>query len=88
LISLTLFVSILSISTAQAQTTAEEFLKRGISSLENKKYIEAEENFNKAVELDPKMPEAYFWRAQVQLDDKKALADEEKAVQIGPPKID
>lgn len=69
---------------AQAQTTAEEFLKRGIERRENKQYIEAERDFNKAVELDPNLAEAYFWRAEAQLDEQKAFADYARAIELKP----
>ena len=68
----------------QAQTTAEEFLERGIARRENKQYIEAEKDFNKAVELDPKSAKAYFWRAEAQLNDEKAFADYARAIELKP----
>lgn len=72
------------IVSGQAQTTAEEFLKRGIVRLENKQYIEAESDFNKAVELNPKLAEAYFWRAHVRFNDEKIFADYDKAIELKP----
>jgi len=79
-----MMVAAFSAVAAQAQTTAEEFLKRGIVRLENKQYIEAESDFNKAVELNPKLAEAYFWRAQVRFNDEKIFADYDKAIELKP----
>ena len=79
-----MLVSLFLAAASQAQTTAEEFLTRGISRLNNKQYAEAERDFNKAVELNPKLAEAYFWRAQVQLDDEKTFADYDKAIELKP----
>ena len=80
---LTLVTAFLAVS-GQAQTTAEEFLKRGIARRENKQYLEAQKDFEKAVELAPQMAEAYFWRAESQLDDEKAFADYAKAIALKP----
>lgn len=70
--------------TLHAQTTAEEFLKRGIERRGNKQYIEAESDFNKAVELNPELAEAYFWRAEAQINDQKAFADYARAIELKP----
>lgn len=69
---------------AAAQTAAEEYLKRGIALKEKYNYYEAEKEFTAAVELAPNMAEAYFWRAQVRLDDEKAFADYERAIALKP----
>src|SRR5919205_355380 len=67
-----------------AQQTAEDYLKIGKDLLEKKEYLRAFENFEKAVELDPNSPEAYYFRGRVQLDDKKADADYTRAIELKP----
>lgn len=79
----TVLVLLLAI-TALAQQTAEEYLGRGKELLEKKEYLQALENFDKAVELDPNLAEAYYFRGRVQLDDKKADADFTKAIELKP----
>lgn len=69
---------------ALAQQTADEYLSRGKELLEKKDYLRAQENFEKAVELDPNLAEAYYFRGRVQLDDKKADADFTKAIELKP----
>lgn len=68
----------------QAQTTAEEFLKRGIERREQKQFSEARRDFEKAVELAPKMAEAYFWRAESEFGSEKAFADYARAIELKP----
>jgi len=83
LIFLTIFSTFLAVA-AQAQTTAEEFLKRGIERRENKQFLDAEKDFNKVIELNPNLAEAYFWRAQVRFNDEKIFADYDKAIELKP----
>jgi Flp pilus assembly protein TadD len=70
--------------TVFAQQTADEYLKRGKELLEKKNYLQAQENFEKAIELNPNLAEAYYFRGRVQLDDKKADADFTKAIELKP----
>lgn len=71
-------------ATSFAQQTADEYLKRGKELFEKKDYLQALENFDKAVELNPTLAEAYYFRARVQLDDRKAEADFNKAIELNP----
>ena len=70
--------------TASAQQTAVDYLNRGKEQFEKKNYLQAQENFDKAVELDPELAEAYYFRGRVQLDDDKAEADFTKAIELKP----
>lgn len=69
---------------ALARQTADEYLKRGIEFFEKKDYLRAQENFDKAVELNPGSAEAHYFRGRVQLDYKKASADFTKAIELRP----
>jgi tetratricopeptide (TPR) repeat protein len=71
-------------SAALARQTFDEYLKRGIEFFEKKDYLRAQENFDRAVELNPRSAEAYFFRGRVQLDYKKAGADFTKAIELRP----
>src|SRR5436190_1431713 len=68
----------------QTPQTAAEYLKRGIAYQEDKKYLPALDDFNKAIELDPKLAEAYYHRGMVQLEKEKAIADYSKAIELKP----
>jgi tetratricopeptide (TPR) repeat protein len=80
---LTAFVLLISID-AFARQTADDFLKRGISFFEEKDYLRAKENFDRAIELNPKFAEAYYFRGRVQFDNEKADADFTKAIELKP----
>lgn len=80
---LTAFMVSISIS-AVALQTADDFLKRGISLFEKKDYLRARENFERAVELNPQLAEAYYFRGRVQFDNEKADADFTKAIELKP----
>lgn len=80
---LTASVLLISVSVF-AQQTADDFLKRGISLFEKKDYLEARKNFERAVERDPALAEAYYFRGRVQFEDEKALADFTKAIELKP----
>ena len=67
-----------------AQQTAKDYLQLGITHYQNKRYLEASKNFDKAVELDPSMPEAYYWRGTADYRDDQALADFNKAIELKP----
>ncbi|HEX8161938.1 MAG TPA: tetratricopeptide repeat protein [Pyrinomonadaceae bacterium] len=69
---------------AFARQPAGEYLKRGKELFEKKNYLQAQENFEKAIELNPSLAEAYYFRGRVQLDDKKADADFTKAIGLKP----
>jgi tetratricopeptide (TPR) repeat protein len=71
-------------ATGLAQQTAEDYLKLGKDYLEKKEYLRAEESFEKAVELNPNSPEAYYFRGKVQLDNQKADADFTRAIELKP----
>lgn len=77
------FIALISVA-AIAQQTADDYLKRGKELLEKKNYLQAKENFEKAIELNPALAEAYYFRGRVQLDDKKADADFTKAIELKP----
>lgn len=78
------FLALLIPATSFAQETADEYLKRGQELLEQKEYLRAKENFEKAVELNPNLAAAYYYRGQVQLDDRQAEADYTKAIELKP----
>lgn len=68
--------------TGFAQQSAEDYLRLGKDFLEKKDYLRALENFEKAVELNPELPEAYYFRGRVQLDREKGEADFTKAIEL------
>lgn len=68
----------------QAQTTAEEFIKRGRELLEQKQYYLALQAFDAAVKLDPTSAQAYCYRGKLQVDREKANADLDKAIELKP----
>jgi tetratricopeptide (TPR) repeat protein len=73
---------------AQAQTTAEEFIKRGKELLEQKQYYAAGQAFETAVKLDPSSAEAYCFRGKLQLDRAKGTDDLSKAIELKPDYAD
>lgn len=77
-------VALLISTSAFAQQTADDFLKRGISLLEKKDYLGAKENFERAIELNPRLAEAYYFRGRVQLQPEKADADLTRAIELKP----
>ena len=80
---LTALVLLISIS-ALAQQTADDFLKHGKNLFEKKDYLGAQENFEKAIKLNPNLAEAYYFRGRVQLEHEKAVADFTKAIELKP----
>jgi len=71
--------------------TAEEYLNKGIAKGELGDYRGALQDFDKAIELDPNLADAYFnrWSAKTILvvlgDDKEgAIQDLSKAIQLNP----
>ena len=56
-------IAIMSISNIYGQTTAEEYLKRGVSKEKLKDYTGAIADYNKAIELNPNNANAYYSRA-------------------------
>jgi tetratricopeptide (TPR) repeat protein len=70
--------------TTFAQLSASDFLERGKKLFEKKDYLGAKENFERAIELDSKLAEAYYFRGRVQFDDVKADADFTKAIDLKP----
>ena len=83
LLILTVLVLLTSV-TVKAQLSAEELLEGGIKLFEKKDYLGAKEQFEKALELNPKLAEAYYFRGRVQLEDDKADADFTKAIELKP----
>lgn len=67
-----------------AQQNAHEYLQQGVRDYQNKRYLEASKNFEKAVELDPKLPEAYYWRGTADYRDEQAIADFNRAIELKP----
>ena len=49
----------------KSERTAEDYYNKGIVNIQEKEYDKALENFNRAIELDPKYIEAYDKRAMV-----------------------
>jgi tetratricopeptide (TPR) repeat protein len=69
-------------ATTRAQSTAEEFIKRGRELIEQKQYYEASKNFDAAVKLDPNSAEANYYRGMYHLDRKQGIADLTKAIAL------
>ncbi len=72
---------------ADKTKTVEELLKSGDKKITARKYKEALEDFNKAIELDPYSADSYNYRGMVKyfLDDyKSALEDFDKAIALQP----
>jgi predicted Zn finger-like uncharacterized protein len=66
---------------------AKKYLRRGYEQYKNKRYKKAIAEYNKALQIDPGNPEAYFWRARCRLNTgryDKAIADFNKAVKFDP----
>lgn len=80
---LTAFALLFSV-TVFAQQTAVDFLKHGKSLFEKNDYLGAMEKFERAIELDPNLAEAYYFRGRVQLNHDKAEADFTKAIELKP----
>lgn len=62
-------------------------LQLAISFYNDKKYIEAISNFNKAIELNPDCLDAYYYRGNLFYDSKeyeKAIADFNKVIELNP----
>jgi tetratricopeptide (TPR) repeat protein len=49
-------------------TKADSYFKLGRSSVEGKDYAQAIADFDKAIDIDPKYVEAYFWRGHAYLE--------------------
>ena len=76
------------VGTVQAQTTADEFIKRGKELLDQKQYYAAGQAFDAAVKLDPSSAAAYCYRGKLQLDRDKGNADLSKAIELKPDYAD
>jgi len=72
----------------QAQTTAEEFIKRGKELLEQKQYYAASQAFDAAVKLDPASATALCFRGKLQVEREKGNADLAKAIELKPDYAD
>jgi len=69
------------------QTTAEDFILRGVQKLEIGNLQEAIEDFDQAITIDPNSVPAYFNRGQayvLQGEIQKALTDFNQAIEIDP----
>jgi tetratricopeptide (TPR) repeat protein len=68
--------------------TAQEWLERGITRHDNGQYYEeAILDFNRAIELEPKLAKAYFWRGMSKYNlgySKDAIVDFNKAIELKP----
>lgn len=71
-----------------AQTTAEEFIKRGKELLEQKQFYAASQTFDAAVKLDPASATAYCFRGKLQIDNDKGNADLNRAIELKPDYAD
>lgn len=58
--------------------TAEQHLRQGVASQQEKKFEQAVIHFTKAVELDPNLEEAYRRRATIRLGTALATKDQER----------
>ncbi len=71
----------------QKSKTVDELLKSGDKKITARKYKEALEDFNKAVELDPYSADIYNYRGMTKYfleDYKGALADFDKTIELQP----
>lgn len=74
---------LLSMTIVSAQKTAEEYLQQGRDLAAEGAYEEAITAYNAALELNPHLAEAYYWRGRAYLaigDDDAATADYEQAI--------
>ena len=81
------FFCVCIISCAYAQKTAIDFFNFGYSQVEQQNYVKAIEFYNKAIELDSTMVNAYYNRAIANIYLEKlpeSLVDLNKAVEMKP----
>lgn len=87
--------STLWVARADDPTTARGYYERGLIHEQKKRYAEALADFSKAIELDPKLTEAYFSRSAVysgrpsleKRDYAKAVADLTKILELEPKRF-
>lgn len=71
--------------------TAQEWLEQGITRFRKASYKEAILDFNRAIELEPKLAKAYFFRGKSQYNlgySKDAIVDFNKAIELKPNEAD
>ena len=84
--SLLLLFLLITVSINQAQTTAADYNKRGLDKYAAQDLTGAITDFTKAIELDPKLAEAYINRAHIRYDKKNwggAINDYTTAIKLG-----
>jgi len=67
------------------QAEALQHYERGVQLNKEGRYVEAIAEFNKAIELDPKFAQAYYYRGNAhswQGDYDKAIADYDKVIEL------
>src|ERR1700761_6866241 len=75
---------------AQTQT-AEQLIQSGNTKANQKDYQGAIDDFTKAIELNPKSADAYFYRANANSNlqkNEEAVADFTKTIELNPKKAD
>lgn len=75
------------ISCISDKEKAEKYFKQGIDKMYKHDYQLAIDNFDKAIELNPKMDKAFFYRANLRFskgDNKGALSDYNESIRINP----
>lgn len=85
--TLLLFVFLILSSQVHAQTTAAEFIKKGIDAAKNSNHKEAIKNFDYALTISPNDFNIYVYRAFAKeslKDYKGAIEDYDKAISITP----
>ncbi len=67
--------------------TAVRHLRRGYAHFEKNRFTDALEEFDRAVQIDPNNPDAYYWRARTLIKGQqydRAAEDLRKAVDLNP----
>ncbi len=73
--------------TQQVKLTAADYIKSAENHLDNKRYVEAKNDYDKAIELEPENAKAYNGRGNVhheQRFEERAIADYTRAIQLNP----
>jgi tetratricopeptide (TPR) repeat protein len=87
LIMLFFAVPVISLSAADPTSDASAFLQKGINSIQSEDYQQAIKDFDKAIELNPNLAEAYNNRGLVygKLGNlQQAIKDFDKAIELNP----
>lgn len=84
-------ISVLSFLFHTGCRNSDEYLKNGIRKLDKGEYLAAIEDFNAAIDINPKYDTAYYYRGQAKerrTDILEAINDYSKAIEINPKYVD